>query len=78
MTLTKYGKCLIIASIILVIAGIIFTFQSNAVVGPSSSFMYANPEWASNGFIIIGIGVALAVIGIIVSQIEKKKRVSAK
>jgi hypothetical protein len=40
--------------------------------------MYADPEWASNGLIIIGIGVALAVIGIIVSQIEKKKRVSAK
>ncbi len=78
MTLTKYGKCLIIASIILVISGIIFTLQSNSVIGPSSSFMYASPEWASNGFIIIGIGVSVAVIGIIVSQIEKKKRVSAK
>lgn len=78
MTLTKYGKCLIIASIILVIAGIVFTLQSKSVVGPSSSFMYADPEWASNGLFIIGIDVALAIIGIIVSQIEKKKRVSAK
>jgi hypothetical protein len=78
MTLTKYGKSLVIASIILVVAGIIFALQSNSIMGPSSSFMYNNSEWASNGFIIIGIGVALAIIGTIVSQIEKKRRYASK
>ncbi len=76
MTLTKYGKCLIIASIILVIAGIIFAMQSNTIVGPSSSFMYGNPEWANYGFIIIGIGIVMAITGIIVSQMEKNRRVT--
>jgi uncharacterized membrane protein len=78
MTLTKYGTCLIIASIILVIAGITFTMQSNSVVGPSSSFMHDNPKWTSNGFIIIGIGMALAIIGIIVYKIEKNRRTASK
>ncbi len=78
MALTKYGKSLIISSIILVIAGIVFTMQSNSIVGPSSSFMYNNPEWANYGFIIIGIGIVLAITGIIVSRIEKMREVNKK
>jgi uncharacterized membrane protein len=78
MTLTKYGTSLIIASIILVIAGITFTMQSNSVVGPSSSFMYDNPKWTNNGFIIIGIGVVLAIIGTIVYKMEKNRRTVSK
>ncbi len=78
MTLSNYGKSLIIASIILVIAGIVFTMQSNSIVGPSSSFMYNNPEWANYGFIIIGIGIVLAITGIMVSRIEKKREVNKK
>jgi uncharacterized membrane protein len=73
MIYARYGKYPIIVGIILVAAGIIFTMQSNSVVGPSTSFMYDNPEWTNNGFIIIVIGVVLILIGFTVSQLKKNR-----
>ncbi|MER5174551.1 MAG: LPXTG cell wall anchor domain-containing protein [Candidatus Nitrosocosmicus sp.] len=75
MNLKKYWKYLIISGIIIAVAGIIFTMQSNSIVGPSSSFMYNNPEWTNNGFVIIVIGAILIIIGGILLQIKKKKRI---
>jgi uncharacterized membrane protein len=69
----RYGKYPIIVGIILVAAGIIFTMQSNSVVGPSTSFMYDNPEWTNNGFIIIVIGIVLILIGFTVSQLKNRE-----
>ena len=57
----------------MVIAGIIFTLQSNSIVGPTSSFMYQNPEWTINGYVIIAIGIIIGIFGIILWQIEIKK-----
>jgi uncharacterized membrane protein len=74
MSYTRYGKYPIIVGIILVAVGIIFTMQSNSVVGPSTSFMYDNPEWTNNGFIIIVIGGSLILIGFIVLQLKKQRR----
>jgi len=74
MSYTRYGKYPIIVGMILVAAGIIFTMQSNSVVGPSTSFMYDNPEWTSNGFIIIVIGVFLVLIGFTALQLKKHRR----
>ena len=44
--------------------GIIFHLQGQSIVGPETSFMYANPEWISYGIqiaiaglIIIGVGI---------------------
>jgi hypothetical protein len=62
---------------ILVAAGIIFTMQSNSVVGPSTSFMYDNPEWTSNGFIIIVIGIFLVLIGFAALQLKKHRRLTS-
>ena len=74
MSYTRYGKYPIILGMILVAAGIIFTMQSNSVVGPSTSFMFDNPEWTSNGFIIIVIGIFLVLIGFTALQLKKHRR----
>ena len=74
MYLTKNtGKYIIIIGLILIIAGIVFTMQSKSIVGPSSSFMYQNPEWTFNGYVIIAIGTIISVFGIVVWQIGTKK-----
>ena len=67
------GKYLIILGVIIVIAGIIFTIQSKSIVGPTSSFMYQNPEWTINGYVIIAIGTIIGIFGIILWQIKIKK-----
>ena len=72
------AKYLIIIGLILIIAGIIFTMQSKSIVGPSSSFMYQNPEWTINGYVIITIGTIISVFGIVVWQSETKKSSIAK
>lgn len=53
---------LLFASILLIILGTIFYFQSNSIVGPKRSFMYKNPKWSINEFIVILLGGALLVI----------------
>jgi len=53
----KMSRLLVIIGIILAIAGIIFSLQSKSVIGPTSSFMYDNPEWTADGLIIIAIGL---------------------
>jgi uncharacterized membrane protein len=77
MSYARYGKYPIIVGMILVAAGIIFTMQSNSVVGPSTSFMYDNPEWTSNGFIIIVIGASLVLIGFTALQLKKHRRLTS-
>jgi len=53
--------------------GIIFQLQSISMVGPSSSFMYANPDWTFNGLIVIGVGVSVLVIGLYVTTRKYNK-----
>jgi hypothetical protein len=50
------SRTLIVVGSILIIAGLVFTAQSKSIVGPQSSFMYSNPEWTVNGFLISGVG----------------------
>ncbi len=61
------AKALIAAGSIIVVFGIIFTAQSQSLVGPESSFMYRNPEWLVNGTVIAAAGGALLAAGIIIS-----------
>ena len=61
---------IVIPGVILVIFGIVFSFQGQGVVGPESSFMYESEEWVDNGVFISMIGVILILIGYFV---EKKK-----
>ena len=64
----KITKPAIILGIIVIGAGVIFHLQGQAIVGPETSFMYANPEWitygqqiAILGILIIGFGVILKI-----------------
>ena len=61
---------IVIPGIILIIFGIIFSFQGQGMVGPETSFMYENEKWVDYGIFISMIGVVLILIGYI---IEKKK-----
>jgi uncharacterized membrane protein YidH (DUF202 family) len=54
---------LIVLGVIILILGRIFYFQSKSLVGPKRSFMYNNPNWTINGFILILFGVSLIVVG---------------
>ena len=64
----KAAKPVIILGIIVLIVGVIFHLQGQAIVGPESSFMYSNPEWitygqqiAISGIAIIGFGMFLKI-----------------
>ena len=65
-------KILIIIGIIIVILGLIFHLQGQSVVGPESSFMYANPDWVAYGIEISIIGIIIFVAGLII--IKKPRR----
>ena len=67
-------KALIIIGLVIIILGVIFLFQSRSTLGPSSSFMYSNPEWTVNGYIIIAIGLIVIGVGVITRQYSKKHR----
>ena len=60
------SKILIVIGIVSIIAGLVFIAQSKSLVSPQSSFMYSNPEWTINGFLILGIGLAILVSGIVI------------
>jgi hypothetical protein len=57
---------LIVIGTLSTIAGLMFTAQSKSLVGPQSSFMYSNPEWTINGFMILGVGLAVLFSGIVI------------
>ncbi len=62
---------MIILGIVVMIFGIIFHLQGQAIVGPESSFMYSNPEWVTYGQQIVIIGIFLIGISIAI-KISKK------
>ena len=66
------SKAMIIIGSIIIAFGILFTAQSQSIVGPESSFMYRNPEWAVNGGIIAAVGVAVIVSGITLMMKHKR------
>ena len=59
--------------IITLIFGLIFHLQGQSVIGPESSFMYANPNWITYGIEIMIVGIIIIGIGII-SEILKIKK----
>ena len=65
-------KALIIIGLVIIILGVIFLLQSKSSLGPSASFMYSNPEWTVNGYIIIAVGVIVTGASAITRQYSKK------
>lgn len=66
------GKSVIIVGAVALIIGIIFHFQGQGIVGPESSFMYSNPEWATYGLGIVILGIVVAGVGILLT-ISKRR-----
>jgi uncharacterized membrane protein YidH (DUF202 family) len=65
-------KALILIGLVVIILGIIFLLQSKSSLGPSTSFMYSNPEWTVNGYIIIAVGVIVTGVSVITRLYSKK------
>ena len=60
----KVGIPVITIGIIIIILGIIFHLQGQAIVGPESSFMYSNPDWITYGLQISIVGIMIIGFGI--------------
>jgi mannose/fructose/N-acetylgalactosamine-specific phosphotransferase system component IIC len=67
----KIGRIVFFVGTIIFILGIIFHLQGQSVVGPESSFMYANPEWVTYGIQIAISGIIISGIGISIKFIKK-------
>ena len=67
------GKGISIIAIggIIFIIGLIFDLQGQSIIGPKSSFMYANPEWITYGIQIMSIGIAIMVVGTLLKILKK-------
>ena len=66
MNVIYIAKILVVVGVLFTIAGLIFAAQSKSLVGPQSSFMYGNPDWTANGFVILGVGLAVLFSGIVI------------
>ena len=63
----KTGKIAIGAGVAVVLFGIVFFLQGNSIIGPTTSFMYSNPTWVSNGMIIAIAGGIIVCMGVVIS-----------
>ena len=61
----------IVMGIITFIFGVIFDLQGQSIVGPESSFMYANPDWITYGIEIMIIGTIIIGMGITWKVLKK-------
>ncbi|MFZ8908415.1 MAG: hypothetical protein ACO2Y0_03270 [Nitrosopumilaceae archaeon] len=57
--------------VIVLVLGIIFHLQGQSIVGPQSSFMYANPDWVSHGIQIAIVGVIVLGVGIAIKLLKE-------
>jgi hypothetical protein len=61
----KSSHPIIAVGVIVMVLGVIFYLQGQAIVGPETSFMYSNPEWITHGIEIIIVGDSIIVFGIL-------------
>jgi hypothetical protein len=62
----KIWRGIIPIGMIFFIMGLIFHLQGQSIVGPESSFMYANPQWISYGTQIAITGIIISGIGFLI------------
>ena len=62
---------IIVVGALIALSGTVFWLQGLSIVGPTTSFMYRNPEWISNGLIILTVGI-LVIIGGLITGMSKK------
>ena len=56
---------------IVFIFGLIFDLQGQSIVGPESSFMYANPDWITYGIQIMVLGITIIGVGTLLKIFKK-------
>ena len=56
---------------IVFIFGLIFDLQGQSIVGPESSFMYANPDWITYGIQMMFVGITIIAIGALLKILKK-------
>jgi len=73
----KIGKPLAVIGIVILLAGIIFHLQGQAILGPESSFMYSNPDWITKGqqIAIGGLGILGIGIGLLIAKRSNRSHV---
>jgi hypothetical protein len=54
---------MIAVGLVVIAFGIVFFLQGNSIVGPTTSFMYSNPQWIVNGEWIAIAGIIILVVG---------------
>jgi len=64
----KIWITIVILGVIISIFGIIFHLQGQSVLGPESSFMYANPDWITYGIQIATLGIIISGVGISINN----------
>jgi hypothetical protein len=62
---------LIVCGAIVSVFGIIFHLQGHSIVGPTTSFMYSNPDWIDYGLWILLSGVTIILSGIAIRFFKK-------
>ena len=62
---------IIVVGAVIALAGTVFWLQGLSIVGPTTSFMYGNPEWMSNGLIILAAGILVIIAGLITGRSKK-------
>ena len=67
----KIWMAIVILGVMISTFGIIFHLQGQSVLGPESSFMYANPEWISYGIQIAISGIVISGAGISIKFIKE-------
>lgn len=65
--IVRIGKIVIGVGIAVILFGIVFYLQGNSIVGPTTSFMYSNPTWISNGIMIAIAGGIVVCMGIVIN-----------
>ena len=65
------GYSIVGIGIIIFIFGLIFDLQGQSIVGPESSFMYANPDWITYGIQIMIGGITMISIGSVLKILKK-------
>jgi hypothetical protein len=67
----RKGYSIIGIGVIVFIFGLIFDLQGQSIVGPESSFMYANPDWVTYGIQIMIGGITMIGIGSMLKILKK-------
>ena len=60
----KFPFAISTIGVVILSLGIIFHFQGQGMIGPQSSFMYANPNWITYGIQIAIFGGIITAIGL--------------